>query len=99
MLYLNDTDRYRYKTKLQNKNNKWVLCDSEWFAFVASNIPLSAATMHFVRIGKDDYYVTVYDNTGSECGGYDRRTIGPRMTRCLATYAPGITVNNNLSRN
>lgn len=95
MLYLNGPDRYRYKTELQNKNGKWVLSDSEWKAFVESNVPQTATTMHFVKIGKDDYYVTVYDNTGAECAGYDRRTIGPRMIRCLATYTPGITVRNN----
>ena len=96
MIYLNGTDRYRYKTKLKNINDKWVLWDKEWTAFVESNVPPSATMMHFVRIGEDDYYVTVYDSTGSECAGYDRNKIGPRMIRCLATYTPGIMVRSNL---
>ena len=99
MLYLNGTDRYRYKTKLKNINGKWVLSDSQWKAFVESNIPPTATTIHFIKIGTDDYYVTLYDNTGSECAGYDRKTIGPRMIRCLATYTPGITVCKNYNTN
>ena len=99
MLYLNGTDRYRYKTKLKNINGKWVLSDSQWKAFVESNIPPSATTIHFIKIGTDDYYVTLYDNTGSECAGYDRKTIGPRMIRCLATYTPGITVCKKYNTN
>ena len=99
MLYLNGPDRYRYRTKLQNLDGKWVLGDSEWVAFVESNVPASAKTMHFVRIGEDDYYVTVYDENGSECAGYDRSKIGPRMIRCLATYTPGITVQFNQTNN
>lgn len=95
MLYLNGHDRYRYKTEITNIDGKWVLSDKEWIAFVASNVPRNTATIHFIRQGEEDFYVTVYDINGSECPGYDRRTIGPRMIRCLSTYTPGFTVKKH----
>ena len=74
MRLTNTVTKRNYKTKMAN--GSWVTVNGKHLL----------NQMHFVKIGKDDYYVTVYDNTGAECAGYDRRTIGPRMIRCLATY-------------
>lgn len=91
-MYLTGNDRIRYKTYLDNRDGQWVLCDIEWREFVDANVPSQTETVHFIKQGADDYYVTVYDRDGAECEGYDRRTVGPRLLRCLTTYIPGNTV-------
>ena len=87
-MYLTGNDRLRYKTVLSPKDGRWVVWDLEWQAFVSANVPDQTADIHFIKQGQDEYYVTVYAKDGSECAGYDRRTIGRRMIRCLTTYDP-----------
>lgn len=87
-MYLTGNDRLRYKTRLSFKDGRWLLWDLEWQSFVSANVPDQTTDIHFIKQGQDDYYVTVYAKDGSECAGYDRRSIGPRMIRCLTTYDP-----------
>lgn len=87
-MYLTGNDRLRYKIVLSPKDGRWVVWDLEWQAFVSANVPDQTANIHFIKQGQDEYYVTVYAKDGSECAGYDRRTIGRRMIRCLTTYDP-----------
>ncbi|GJY03318.1 hypothetical protein Tco_0369258 [Tanacetum coccineum] len=94
MLYLNGNNRYKYKTEIQNYNGQWVLGDSEWTEFVNDNVPLNTTAIHFIRQCVDDYYVTVYEADGSECPGYDRRTV-QRLVRCLIEYVPGRMIRMN----
>ena len=75
-MYLTGNDRLRYKTVLSPKDGRWVVWDLEWQAFVSANVPDQTADIHFIKQGQDEYYVTVYAKDGSECAGYDRRTIG-----------------------
>ncbi|GJV07014.1 hypothetical protein Tco_1344670 [Tanacetum coccineum] len=95
MLYLTRNNRYRYryryKTKIEKHNGQWVLGDSEWTEFVIANVP-SKTTIHFIRQGVDDYFVTVYEADGSECPGYDRSTGYRRLVRCLNEYVSGRTL-------
>ena len=46
--------------------------------------------LHFILQEKDTYYVTAYDDVGSECGGYNRREIGPRKMRCFVTMGENL---------
>nr|GEX20841.1 DNA-binding pseudobarrel domain-containing protein [Tanacetum cinerariifolium] len=75
---------------LNQIRRQFYLRDDEWDAFVAANVPEQTKTIHFILQGVHDYYVTVYDAEGSECAGYERRTVGPRLVRCLAEYTPGM---------
>nr|GEW00578.1 hypothetical protein [Tanacetum cinerariifolium] len=43
------------------------------------------ATLHFIRQGVDEYYVTAYHSGGFECNGYDLVLVGQRQKRCLVT--------------
>ncbi|PWA89087.1 hypothetical protein CTI12_AA113160 [Artemisia annua] len=88
VLYMTGNDRLRYKTVVAQKEDRWALWDLQWQAFVSANVPDQKSYIHFVKQGQDDYYVTVYAKDGSECVGYDRRTIGPWYIRCLSTYNP-----------
>lgn len=89
MMLLTGTNRKRYKTEVKFKDGRWVLWDLEWQDFVTENVTSETKFMHFIKQGEDDYYVTGYKNDGSECAGYDRRLVGPRLLRCLSTYNPG----------
>nr|GEX04138.1 aminopeptidase M1-like isoform X2 [Tanacetum cinerariifolium] len=89
-IYVTGNDRIRYKVELKKSCGQFYLCDDEWDAFVAANVPEQTKTIHFILQGVHDYYVIVYDAEGSECAGYERRTVGPRLVRCLAEYTPGM---------
>ena len=93
MLYLTGNDRDRYKVEIERINGSWVLWDDHWIDFVKSNVPANAVDMHFIKQGVDSYYVTVYKDDSSECFGYDRNIVGPRLTRCLVEYSPAMQVN------
>ncbi|GJY99669.1 hypothetical protein Tco_0517099 [Tanacetum coccineum] len=54
-----------------------MLHDDHWVDFVKSNVPATETTMHFIKQAVNDYHVTVYNNEGAECFGYDRRAILP----------------------
>ncbi|GJU54589.1 DNA-binding pseudobarrel domain-containing protein [Tanacetum coccineum] len=89
-IYVTGNDRIRYKVELKKSGGQFYLRDDEWDAFVAANVPEQTKTIHFILQGVHDYYVTVYDAEGSECPSYERRTVGPRLVRCLAEYTPGM---------
>ena len=92
-MYLTGTDRDRYKIKIERIDESWVLYDSQWLDFVKNNVPADATDMHFIKQGDDSYYVTVYNEDGDECFGYDKKLVGPRLTRCLVEYNPKMQVN------
>ncbi|GKE24644.1 hypothetical protein Tco_1436156, partial [Tanacetum coccineum] len=89
-IYVTGNNRIRYKVEIEKSSGQFYLFDNEWSAFVAANVPVETTTMHFILQGVNDYYVTVYDAKGSECPRYERRTVGPRLVRCLANYTPGM---------
>ncbi|GJV79709.1 putative reverse transcriptase domain-containing protein [Tanacetum coccineum] len=93
-IYVTGNDRIRYKVELKKSRGQFYLRGDEWDAFVAANVPEQTKTIHFILQGVHAYYVTVYDAEGSECPGYERRTVGPRLVRCLAEYTPGMMVHN-----
>ncbi|PWA40215.1 hypothetical protein CTI12_AA564910 [Artemisia annua] len=70
VLYLTGNDRFRYKTVVAQKEDRWALWDLQWQAFVSANVPEETSYIHFVKQGQDDYYVTVYAKDGSECAGW-----------------------------
>ncbi|GJZ17797.1 hypothetical protein Tco_0553920 [Tanacetum coccineum] len=69
LIYLSGNDRIRHKVEIERTNKGWMLHDDDWVAFVKSNVPATATTIHFIKQAVDDYHVTVYNNDGSECFG------------------------------
>ena len=82
-MFINGNNRYRYICLIRVVENEIQLFGDEWSKFVQDNVPSSVKTLHFVKEAKDTFYVTGYNEDGTEAPGYDKRVVGNRVVRCL----------------
>ncbi|GKB47936.1 hypothetical protein Tco_0898689 [Tanacetum coccineum] len=66
-------------------DNELELYDTEWIRFVEDSGYQNMATLHFIHESAHTFYVTGYEISGSESGGYDELLTGGRMTRCFCS--------------
>nr|GEW97186.1 DNA-binding pseudobarrel domain-containing protein [Tanacetum cinerariifolium] len=72
-LYLihNIGTKHKVWLKKVSGTNNYALFSHEWKAFLSDSIYVRVSTLHFIREGEDEYYVTTYHNGGIKCNGYD----------------------------
>jgi hypothetical protein len=56
------------------------LYGDEWIKYVEDNVSASVKILHFNKEGEDTFYVTGYNENGSEGSGCD---VGRRFVKCL----------------
>ena len=64
--------------------NQLELYDTEWSRFVEDSGYQNLTTLHFIHESVDTFYVTGYEISGWESGGYDELRTRGRMTRCFS---------------
>ena len=70
--------------------NLYNMYGEEWAKFVKDSRYTNVDVLHFILQEEDTYYVTAYDDSGVECGGYNRTEIGRRQMRCFVTMGLNI---------
>ncbi|PWA53183.1 hypothetical protein CTI12_AA444870 [Artemisia annua] len=88
-VFLNGNNRQRYICLLMVDGDDIKLYKDEWARFLEDNVPPHVTTLHFVKEAESTFYVTGYSNLGVEGPGYDRRTVGNRLSRCLVRCTHG----------
>lgn len=88
-IFVNGNNRYRYICLIRVVEGEFQLYGHEWGRFVQDNLPSSVKRLHFVKESLDTFYVTGYNEDGSEGPGYDRRVVGRRVVRCLVRFMVG----------
>lgn len=80
----NGGTKHKVYTKMAG-GNRLKLYDIEWHKFLDDSKYRHVTTFHFIREEEDSYYVTAYDNSGSELNGYNLDVVGYRQCRWMAT--------------
>ncbi|GJR15077.1 hypothetical protein Tco_0797729 [Tanacetum coccineum] len=85
-MYLINNQRIRHPIGLKKSNNgHWKLTGTNWSRFINRSGYGDIATLHFISEGADTFYVTGYDEHGSEIGGYNDLMTQQRRSRILVT--------------
>lgn len=71
-IYITSAKRVRFRVKLLTETNGPLLLSGErWRAFALGNLNRDVNILHFVEEGDDCFYVTGYNQDGTEFGGYN----------------------------
>ncbi|GKD74998.1 hypothetical protein Tco_1333280, partial [Tanacetum coccineum] len=85
-VYLINNQRIRHAIGLEKSNNgHWKLTGTNWSRFINRSGYGDIATLHFIWEGEDTFYVTGYDEHGSEIGRYNDLMTQQRRSRILVT--------------
>ena len=75
----------KHKVYVAKVGNCFKLYQAEWRAFLDDSKYANMATLHFIRLEEDCYYITAYDINGYEMSGYNLNLAGYRQRRWLIT--------------
>lgn len=71
-IYITSAQRVRFRVKvLTEKNGPMEVSGERWRAFALGNLNRDVNILHFVEEGDDCFYVTGYNQDGTEFGGYN----------------------------
>ena len=71
-IYITSAQRVRFRVALQTQTDGPIqLTGERWRAFALANLNRDVRTLHFVEEGDDCFYVTGYNQDGTEYGGYN----------------------------
>ncbi|GKD33737.1 hypothetical protein Tco_1249246 [Tanacetum coccineum] len=85
-------EQIRHKVRIVLvSNNELELYDTEWVRFVEDSGYQDMATLHFIHESANTFYVTGYEISGWESGGYNEVQTRGRMTRCFARLRQNFT--------
>ena len=85
-IFLIGNNKLRYVCLIRIVGSEVQLYGDEWIKFVEDNVPASVKILHFIKEGEDTFYVTGYNENGSEGSGYD---VGRRFVKCLVRRKNG----------
>ena len=94
-MYIISTIGVRFRVRVVTKRNgPMVVSGARWRAFALENLNDDVNLLHFLEEGDDCYYVTGYNQDGTEFAGYN--IINGRFPRFMSRVTPYLEVRQVL---